>query len=129
MMSIERHDPAGLSAPRGYSHVVRVGALAFIAGQIARGPDGEVVGIGDARAQARQVFANLATALAAVGATLDDVVRTTTFVVRREYIEDVFAVRMELFGHGTPANTAVVVASLARPEYLVEIDAIAALPT
>jgi len=123
-------DPRGLSTPTGYSHVVTAagGRLVFIAGQVAANAAGEIVGPGDLRAQARQVYENLKTALAAAGATFADVVKQTTFVVsfKAEDRAVIAEVRREFLpAENPPASTLVGVQALARPEYLIEVEAIA----
>ncbi|HEU5296242.1 MAG TPA: RidA family protein [Burkholderiaceae bacterium] len=128
---MNRHllQPEGLAKPRGYSHVVCArGTSVFIAGQVAFDAEGHVVGAGDLRAQTEQVFANLRRALAAAGARIEDLVKTTIFVVNykpvdREVIVDV---RSRFFGSAPPpASTLVGVQSLVRPELLIEIEAVA----
>jgi enamine deaminase RidA (YjgF/YER057c/UK114 family) len=99
--------------------------LIFIAGQLARDRDGNVVGKGDMGAQIRQVGENIKTALAAAGATLSDIVKTTTFVTDiEEFLRPVDA-RMEYFGAALPTSTTVEVRRLAHPDFLVEIEVIA----
>jgi 2-iminobutanoate/2-iminopropanoate deaminase len=85
-----------------YSHVVAVEGrrMIFVAGQLARDHDGNIVGKGDMRAQIRQVGENLRTALAAAGATLNDLVKTTTFVTDIDEFFRHADVRMEYFGPG-----------------------------
>src|SRR5262245_51135412 len=75
-------NPPGLTRPTGYTHVVvsADGRTAHIAGQVAFDSTGSVVGVGDFQAQAEQVFRNLRVALASVGASFEDVVKTTTFI-------------------------------------------------
>ena len=75
-------NPPGLTRPSGYTHVVvsSDGRTAYIAGQVAFDSVGQVVGLGDFRAQAVQVFSNLGRALASVGATFGDVMKTTTYI-------------------------------------------------
>ena len=110
-----------------YSHVVSAEGrrLIFIAGQLARDRDGNVVGKGDMGAQIRQVGENIKTALAAAGAALSDIVKTTTFVTDiEEFFRHVDA-RMEYFGAALPTSTTVEVRRLAHPDFLVEIEAIA----
>lgn len=103
-----------------YSHVVAVEGrrMIFISGQLARDRDGNVVRRGDMRAQLRQVGENLKAALAAAGATLEDLVKTTTFVTDIEEY-------MEYFGAALPTSTTVEVRKLAHADYLVEVEAIA----
>src|SRR5215510_1635926 len=110
-----------------YSHVVVVEGrrTIFIAGQLARDRQGNVVGAGDMRAQIRQVGENLKTALAAAGATLNDLVKTTTFVTDIDEFFRHAEVRMEYFGVALPTSTTVEVRRLAHPDLLVEVEAIA----
>jgi 2-iminobutanoate/2-iminopropanoate deaminase len=109
-----------------YSHVVVVEGrrTIFIAGQLARDRDGNVVGKGDMRAQIRQVGENLKAALAAAGATLNDLVKTTTYVTDIDEFFKHVDVRMEYFG-ALPTSTTVEVQRLAHPDFMVEIEAIA----
>ena len=105
----------------------------FVAGQVAMDADGRVVGAGDLKAQASQVYRNLAAVLAEAGCTLRDVVKFTTFLVRNEdwapFAEWRKAEYPALFPDGVyPANTGVVVQELARPELLLEVEAIAVRP-
>jgi enamine deaminase RidA (YjgF/YER057c/UK114 family) len=110
-----------------YSHVVAVEGrrMIFVAGQLARDRDGNIVGKGDMRAQIRQVGENLRTALAAAGATLNDLVKTTTFVTDIDEFFRHADVRMEYFGPALPTSTTVEVRRLAHPDLLVEVEAIA----
>ena len=109
-----------------YSHVVVVEGkrTIFIAGQLARDRHGNTVGKGDMRAQLRQVGENIKAALEAAGATLDDLVKTTTYVTDiEEYFKHV-DIRMEYF-RALPTSTTVEVRRLAHPDFLVEVEAIA----
>ncbi|PYM16369.1 MAG: hypothetical protein DMD81_12640 [Candidatus Rokuibacteriota bacterium] len=110
-----------------YSHVVVVEEsrkTIYVAGQLARDPQGNVVGKGDMRAQIRQVGENIKAALAAAGATLADVVKTNTYVTDLgEFFKHV-DVRMEYFG-ALPTSTTVEVRKLAHPDLMVEIECIA----
>jgi 2-iminobutanoate/2-iminopropanoate deaminase len=110
-----------------YSHVVVAEGrrMIFVAGQLARDRDGNIVGKGDMRAQMRQVGENLKTALAAAGATLNDLVKTTTFVTDIDEFFRHADVRMEYFGAALPTSTTVEVRRLAHPDLLVEVEAIA----
>jgi enamine deaminase RidA (YjgF/YER057c/UK114 family) len=123
--------PEGLSEPRGYSHVVVTtgSRIVFLAGQVALDPEGNLVGGGDVGAQAEQVYRNIATALAAAGADVSDVAKLTTYVVghRGELLHHVMEARRTIFGDHTPASTFIGVQALARPEYLIEVEAIAVL--
>lgn len=124
-MPIERIQPNSLPESTLYSPVVRTGSVIYIAGQVAQDDHGEVVGRGDFRAQAAQVVANLAKALAAAGAGLEHLVRITIYMTDARYRDEMRDVTRQYFGAALPASTLLVVAALARPEYLLEIDAIA----
>jgi enamine deaminase RidA (YjgF/YER057c/UK114 family) len=95
---------------------------------VPRDADGQVVGRGDAEAQARSVFENLDRALAAAGAGLDDVVKLTIFMTHISHRAAVSRVRDERFAEPRPASTLVVVAGLADRDFLLEIEALAYAP-
>jgi enamine deaminase RidA (YjgF/YER057c/UK114 family) len=128
--------PSGDGKPIGmYSagFAVEPARLVFVAGQVAVDGDGRVVGVGDVKAQAAQVYRNLSAVLAEAGCTLRDVVKFTTFLTRNEdwgpFAEWRKAEYPRLFPDGVyPANTGVVVKELARPEFLIEIEAVAVRP-
>ena len=130
-MTIELSNPAGLSAPTSYSQVtVATGSrLVFVAGQVADDEQGNLVGPDDVAVQARQAFANVGRALAAVGAGPDQVARITIYVVHHQagYLPLISAAREALFGAHLPADTLLGVEGLAVPGYLIEIEAIAVL--
>jgi enamine deaminase RidA (YjgF/YER057c/UK114 family) len=126
----ERINPATLATPTGYSQLVTVrgGKTLYVSGQLAQDQKGELVGRGDLRVQAEQAFTNLRLALAAAGAGYDDVVKLTTYVVgyRPEMLETLQRVRASNLGPvAVPASTLVGVQALARPGYLIEIEAVA----
>ncbi len=125
-MTIERIQPAGLSRPTTYTQVIAAGNTVYIAGQTALNARGELVG-GDITAQATQVFENLKTALQAAGAEFTDLVKITIYVTDARYREAVGEVRHRYLGDTLPTSTFLVVAALARPDFLVEIDAIAVI--
>jgi reactive intermediate/imine deaminase len=116
----------GVHKTTGYSHAAKAGGLIFLAGQVAQDVEGNVVGRGDIEAQAVQIFENLKAVLASAGATLDDVVKMTTYTTNVAYRPKIAEVRSRYFKTYFPPNTFVVVASLATPEYLLEIEAVAA---
>jgi enamine deaminase RidA (YjgF/YER057c/UK114 family) len=130
-MTLERINPEDLPTPLGYTHVIIASGtrLVFVAGQEPEDEQGNLVGPGDLAAQARQVFANLGRALAAAGAGPDQVTKITIFVVhyRREDLPAIEAGRVALFGDHKPADTLVGVEALSRPEYLIEVEAIAVI--
>lgn len=110
-----------------YTHVVvaETQALIFISGQLARDKSGNIVGPHDMRAQIRQVGENLRLALEAAGATLEDLVKTTTFVTDIDEFFRHVDVRHDYLGVALPASTTVEVRRLAYPDLMVEIEAIA----
>ena len=124
---IKRTNPPTLSKPTGYAHVVEAtgGKTIYISGQIALDKDGKVVGEGDMKAQAEQVFKNLQTALASAGATFKDVLKMNTYMTDLSQVQAVRDVRARYFGDVTPASTLVQVVHLARPEFMLEIEVIA----
>lgn len=110
--------------PRGgYSRAVRIGDHVWVAGTTATDSNGDLVGVGDAAMQTRQAFANVARALEAAGASLDQVVRTRMYVTRIADAEAVAAAHGALFRDIRPASTLVGVSALVAPEMLVEVEA------
>jgi enamine deaminase RidA (YjgF/YER057c/UK114 family) len=101
----------------------------FVSGQVAEDAGGTLVGPGDFAAQARQAFANVGRALAAAGASPEQVARITICVVayRPECLPAIREARTAVFGEHKPADTLLGVEALAEPEYLIEVDAIAVL--
>lgn len=131
MSRIERSTVPELAPPPGYAHVaVSTGTrLVITAGAVPLDRDGNLVGDGDLRAQARQTLDNLMQQLAAAGASGDDVLKTTVYVVGRDQ-DDLVAVWREVQQSplAAAASTLLGVALLGYPGQLVEIEAIAALP-
>jgi len=128
---LELIDPEDLPTPESYTHVVRAtgSRLVFVAGQVAEDADGNLVGAGDLAAQARQAFANVGRCLAAAGAVPEQVARITIYVVghRPQYLSDISAARIAVFGDHRPADTVLGVQTLAEPGRLIEVEAIAVL--
>jgi enamine deaminase RidA (YjgF/YER057c/UK114 family) len=131
--SIVRINPPELGAPPGYSQVVdvRAGRIVFIAGQTALDSDGNVVGRNDFAAQATQVFCNLGFALQASGCTAANLVKMTVFVTDMDHLAAYRAARNRFFATVTPpaapAVTLVEVSKLYGPDFMIEIEAIAAV--
>jgi len=122
-------NPHGLANPSGYTHVVDVpaGRILFIAGQIARDANGNLVGKGDMRAQTEQVFRNIQTALESRGATLADIVQLTTYIRDMSQIAAYREVRERVLGaYPRPASSLVGVAALASDDLLLEVEVVAA---
>jgi enamine deaminase RidA (YjgF/YER057c/UK114 family) len=130
--SITRLNPPELGTPPGYSQVVDVsaGRIIFIAGQTAVDGDGNVVGKNDFIAQAAQVFRNLAIALEAAGCTAANLVKLTVYLTDMDNLSRYREARSRFFASVTPpaapAVTLVEVAKLYGPEFMIEIEAIAA---
>lgn len=125
----------GLAPGVGYSHaVVTMGRTAFLAGQVAVDADGNLVGTGDLGAQTRQALANLELVLDAMGASWQDVAKLGWYVVDVTQVQAIRDARDEVLRPAlgdlpNPASTLVQVAALFRPEFLVEVDAVVALPS
>lgn len=125
MSDIRRFDPPGMRFA-GMSQAVRVGDWITVSGQVAL-KDGQVVGIGDAAAQARQCFANIETVLAEAGASLGDVVSLRCFLVEKSAYEGYAEVKSMLFKDKSPASTTVIISALLIPALLMEVEAVAVM--
>ena len=108
--------------------IVNGGRLVYLAGQVANAPDGSVAGVGDWRRQAEKVYENIGHLLQAAGATPATVVKETTWVLSIDaWRQHGPAVRRAFYANDFPASTLVEIPGLARPEFLVEIEVIAAV--
>jgi enamine deaminase RidA (YjgF/YER057c/UK114 family) len=123
-------NPATIAKPGGYTHVVEVtgpGRIVYIAGQLGLKPDGSIAG--DFRAQAGQAFENLKSALAAVGASFNDVVKLNNYLVDIRANLPIYREVRDKYVSASqpPASTTVGVAALARPDALYEVEAVVML--
>lgn len=129
-MSINFSNPNEVHAPLGlYSHTVTVPAntdLLFISGQLGVRPDGSTPAT--IQEQADQVFANIIALLNAHGLEASNIIKLTTFIVAGQDGDAVRAARLKYLGSHRPASTAVFVAELVDPAWLVEVEALAAKP-
>ena len=121
-----------LSTPRGYSHVVSASGsrTVYVAGQIAMDKDGNLVGAGDLRAQTTQVLTNVKAALAAAGATFDDIVKQNTYIVnlKPDDLPILREVRAQFFTSANPpASTLLGVTALAFDGLMIEVEVIAVI--
>jgi 2-iminobutanoate/2-iminopropanoate deaminase len=125
--------PVELSKPNGvWSPVVVVenpGKLAFLSGFVSRNSQGEVVGVGDVRAQTRQVCENLKSAVTAAGGTLADLVWVNVFITDMNDFEAIHEIRRQYFPVEPPASTMVQVTRLTHLDFSIEINAVAVIPS
>lgn len=125
-------NPDSVAKPVGlYSHLatVEVGSaiFLFVAGQVAVDSEGKLVGQNDFLKQAEQVHENIKAILKAGGATLDDVIKLTTFLTDMSHRAELGAVRRRYFTGTPPTSTAVEVSKLAHPDWMIEIEAVAVI--
>ena len=129
-MPREYINPPGISTPPSnlYNHVVKVGNTVYIAGQVSRDDQGKVLHVGDPEGQIRVIWANLEKAVKAAGGQLTDIVKTTTYCVGADTNGKIRQARLELLpATNRPTSTTIVVAGLADPDYLVEVEVIAVI--
>ncbi|MPY87976.1 MAG: hypothetical protein GEU99_08650 [Luteitalea sp.] len=126
---LQRINPPGLSTPQTYSHVVRVGNLLFLAGQVGFDAEGKLVGPGMSE-QYEQLLNNIKTALASQGADFRHIAKINVFVTSIDEFRGagMAEIRAKYFGDVKPASTLVQVVRLAQPDIKIEIETIAALP-
>jgi enamine deaminase RidA (YjgF/YER057c/UK114 family) len=130
--TITRLNPPELGSPPGYSQIVEVsaGRIIFIAGQTAVDRDGKLVGKNDFAAQAEQVFKNLSVALRAAGCSASNLVKLTVFLRDMDNLQSYREARNRFFATVTPpaapAVTLIEVSRLYGPDFLIEIEAVAA---
>ncbi len=131
-MNVEFLNPPDLCPTFGWTHVVTStgGKTVHISGQVGINSKGEVVGKGDLKAQTEQAFKNIEIALAAVGATFKDVVKTSLFVVglKPEHVPIIREVRARyVWSEHPPVSTLVGISALVGPDWLIEIEATAVI--
>jgi len=124
-MAREVFFPNPQNKPVGYSPATRVGNSVFVAGQVSVDANGNLVGKGDSGAQARQCFENVEAALRSAGASWEDVTKLTAFLVDAADFSNYAEARQRLFPQDGPASSTIIVKALVKPEYLVEIEALA----
>ena len=128
-INLIRSDSLYAGAPYAYASIAPPGSLIFTAGACPLDDSGHVVGAGDIQAQARVAMANLGTALAAAGASLRDVLKTTVFVAsaRQPDLVTAWEIVRAAFGDHDAPSTLLGVSVLGYPDQLVEIEAVAAI--
>lgn len=119
--------PQGIFNAPQYSHAIKkTGTPVFIAGQVSMDAQGNPTNVGDVAGQARSALQHLKQVVEACGGTMDDVVKITIFTTDLAHRAAIGPVRGEFFKEGQmPASTFLVISSLARPEFLIEIEAVA----
>jgi enamine deaminase RidA (YjgF/YER057c/UK114 family) len=131
MPNIRVSNPPQVHKPNGYSHIVEItsGTMIYISGQVALDVSGNIVGQGDYRAQIQQVFRNLKAALDSAGASFHNVVKLNYYIVDTVEASEFFAYRevrdQYVDTANPPAATVIVIRRLFRPEFLIEIEAVA----
>ena len=130
MPSIEKFCATGLFDPATYSQGIKVSqsqAILFLSGQVAYTADGGVAHRGDFKAQARGAFESIKALVECQGGTMANVVKITTFITDMRYRMDLAPIREEFLGRKGPASTLVEISSLAHPDWMIEIEAIAVI--
>jgi enamine deaminase RidA (YjgF/YER057c/UK114 family) len=133
-MRTSRLNPDTVAAPLGtYAHSVRIetidGTWIYVSGQIAIDAEGNLVAPNDLPGQSERVFENLKAILGANGASFADVVKLQTFVTTQDGLPEMREIRSRYLGGDLPASTAVQVAALVVPEAVIEVDAVAVIPS
>ena len=104
------------------------GKVLHISGYVSQDAEGNLVGVGDMKAQTDQVLKNIKAVLASVGGHMSDIVRVTVYVTDMSTLSEIHEVRADYFQQPYPASTLIQVSGLVRPEYMIEIDAVAVIP-
>ncbi len=124
-MPVQFINPAAIHTPTGYSHVAKAGNLVSIAGQLSIDKDGNVVGEGDIQAQTKQALSNLEEAVKASGGTKEDIAAIRVYMTNRDDLEGMRQARAGFWEGTPPASTLLFISGLVRPEFLIEIEALA----
>ncbi len=120
---LDPHAPRSVKPP--FAMGVQVGETIYVSGHVSQDKDGNVVGDGDMAEQTRQVFKNIEEVLAQAGASMEDVVKITTYITDMTRYAEFSAVRSEVFPNAGMASATVACSGLVRPEFLVEVETIA----
>ncbi len=131
MSNVQFINPPDIAKPNGYTHVVEVtsGKIIFISGQVALDRAGNMVGAGDFRAQSQQVFENIRSSLAAVGADFSHVIKLNLYMLDADNLPILREVRDQFVNTDQPpASTALEVSRFFREGFLVEVEAMAVIP-
>lgn len=132
MSDVRFVNPPTMFDPPGYTHLVEVsgGRIVYISGQVALDADGNMVGEGDFRAQTQMAFENLKAAVEAVGGSMENIVKLTNFVTDMTHINDYREVRDSFINvERPPASTLVQVVRLFQERFMIEIEAVAVIPS
>ena len=124
----EMLDIRGMDDKLPLAQAKQIGNTIYVSGQVAFNAQGKLVGKGNMKAQTRQVFRNIKAVLRAAGAKMEHVVKINTYITDADKFMDMLEARGDIFGDNPPASTAVVVAGLAFPGLLIEVEAIAVIP-
>jgi enamine deaminase RidA (YjgF/YER057c/UK114 family) len=103
------------------------GRLVYVSGQVAWNAQGDIVGVGDIRAQAQQVFRNLRRVLQAAGGDFNDLIKITTYVTNAAHVPAIVEERSKVFAGELPASTLIVVQGLFHPDFLLEVEGVAVI--
>lgn len=122
---LDPHAPRAKKPP--FAMGVQIGDTVYVSGHVSQDENGNVVGEGDMTAQTRQVFANIEAVLAESDATMEDVVKITTYITDMSRYAEFNAVRAEVFPNAGMASATVAGVELVLPEYLVEVETIAVI--
>jgi enamine deaminase RidA (YjgF/YER057c/UK114 family) len=130
MPTIEKFSATGLFDPPTYSQGIKVSGaqtILFLSGQVAYTADGSPAFRGDFKAQARGAYEAIKALVESQGGTMNNIVKITTYVTDMHYRVDLAPIREEFFGKKGPASTLVEISSLAHPDWMIEIEALAVI--